>query len=80
MAGKKPLDQEINTFESLKESLLVDHEGEWAVVQKDRLVGVFNSYEDALNQGYKECKAQEFLVRQILRIENPIHYFHGVVL
>ncbi len=52
-------------FANHLESLLKEHEGEWAVV-KDELIGVYPSYEDAYRQGVLCTGSEEFLVRRIL--------------
>jgi hypothetical protein len=68
-----PLATELATFEKLKESLLC-HEGKFAVIYKEELLGVYDTYEDALKIGYEKCKLEPFLVKKIQAVE-PINYF-----
>ena len=68
-----PLQQELEKFEQVKPELLKD-EGKFAVIHKDWLIGVFESYEDALKVGYSKCGVNPFLVKKIMAVE-PINFF-----
>lgn len=41
------------------------HEGEWAVVRAEELVGLFPSLRDAYEAGKEACGSDEFLVKEI---------------
>lgn len=73
MSTENPLQIEIDTFESIKETLLAD-EGKFAVISGRELIGVFASYEDALKTGYDRAKLAPFLVKKIAAID-PINFF-----
>jgi hypothetical protein len=66
------LDQEIETYRQQLPSLLLE-EGKFALVHGRELVGVFDSYQDALTAGYEKFSVQPFLVKQIKAIEQ-VHF------
>lgn len=69
----KPLQQELETFERLRDQLLQD-EGKYAVIGGQELLGVYTSYDDALKMGYERYGLAPFLVRKISVME-PVHFF-----
>jgi len=69
----KPLEKELATFEALKDSLLKD-EGKYAVIRGDSLLGVFSSYDDAIQIGYRDCGLEPFLVKKIALFDQ-INFF-----
>jgi hypothetical protein len=58
------LETELTTYKKALPELLVD-EGKFALVNGEKVVGVFGTYEDALNKGYEEFGLDSFLVKQI---------------
>lgn len=62
------LDKEHAAFERLRPSLVKD-EGRFAVLAGDTLLGVFDTFQDALSAGYKEQGLKPFLVKQINSVE-----------
>jgi hypothetical protein len=67
------LAKETEYYKKLLPSLLIN-EGKFAVIHGDKLIGTYDSYEDALKIGYKECGINPFLVKKIAAEEN-ISYF-----
>jgi len=67
------LTKETETYKKLLPSLLIN-QGKFAVIYGDKLIGAYDSYEDALKIGYKECGINPFLVKKISAEEN-ISYF-----
>jgi len=67
------LQTELDTFEKMKGDLLC-HEGKFAVIFGKDLLGIYDTYEDALKIGYEKCKLTPFLVKRIQAVE-PINYF-----
>ena len=61
---KNPLQQELETFERLKDQLLQD-EGKFAVISGKELLGVYSTYDDALQIGYERYNLTPFLVKKI---------------
>ncbi len=62
------LERELETFKR-KLPELSGSEGKFALIHGDDLVEVFNTYEDALKEGYAKFKLEPFLVKQISALE-----------
>jgi hypothetical protein len=52
---------------------LLSNEGKFALIHDGDIIGTFDTYSDALNEGYKLFKLDPFLVKQIQAIEH-IHF------
>ena len=64
------LKKELETYEARKPELLSAGEGKFALIQGDSVVGVWDTYEDALKAGYEKFGIQTpFLVKQISGME-----------
>ncbi len=68
------LERELETYQKLLHGELAAEVGRYALITKDDLLGVFDSYNDALTAGYKECGLDPFLVKKIAAVET-IAYF-----
>jgi len=73
MTESDTLNKELETFAKMRDKLLADHEGKWALISGDRLIDTFTSHDDALKRGYEECGEKSFLLKQIKRYERSIH-------
>ena len=62
------LEREIETYREKLPELTAD-EGKFVLVHGDRLVGVFGTYEDALQEGYKQFQLEPFMVKKIEAVE-----------
>ncbi len=62
------LDKELATYREKLPSLLLE-EGKFALVHHGEIAGVFDTYADALAEGYKLFKLEPFLVKQIQAVE-----------
>ena len=62
------LEQEQKTYQENMESLK-DQEGKFVLIRGDKIVGVYDTYQDALQAGYDEFKLEPFLVKQIRFVE-----------
>ncbi len=68
------LERELQTYQHLLAHLIKD-EGRFAVIFGEQLIGVFSSYEDALQIGYEKCGiTSPFLVKKI-SAEPAMMYF-----
>jgi len=56
---------EIATYEKHREKLEKDHFGKYALVHDDQLIGVFDSFQEAAEEGLRLFGQGPFLVRQI---------------
>jgi hypothetical protein len=62
------LEKELETYRQKLPSMLSE-EGKFALVHGDQVVGTFDTYPDALSEGYKLFKLEPFLVKQIQVVE-----------
>jgi hypothetical protein len=62
------LDREIQTYKN-KLPELTASEGKFVLICGDGVMGVFDSYQDALTAGYERCGIKPFLVKQISSVE-----------
>jgi hypothetical protein len=68
------LDIEWETFELHREELVGRSEGKFALIHGDQVLGVFDSQQDAITQGYERLGNVPFLVKQILRFDVPQNF------
>ena len=64
------LAQELQTYEARREDLLAAAEGKFVLIKADQVLGVFETGQDAIRQGYRQLGNVPFLVRQIVRVGN----------
>jgi hypothetical protein len=57
---------EINWFEEHRTELLSAHPGKWAVVFDRRLIGIFETPEEAYSTGVRTAKSERILVKKIV--------------
>jgi hypothetical protein len=62
------LEKELETYNA-KLAELKGSEGKFVLIQGDRVVGIYTSYEDAMKAGYGELGLTSFLVKQISTME-----------
>jgi hypothetical protein len=62
------LEKELQTYRDKLTSLLSE-EGKFALVHEDTVIGTFDTYADALAEGYKLFRLEPFLVKQIQAVE-----------
>lgn len=80
MLSANLLERELSTFQNLKLELARQSLGKFALVHGERLIGVYDSYEDALQAGYEIVGLDEpFLVRQVERTETVHHIYRGAL-
>lgn len=59
-----PFEKELATYyQKLPE--LLQHSGKYVMIKDAAIVGVFDSYRDAITAGYSKFKMDPFLVKQI---------------
>lgn len=73
--GMEALEQEIETYKEHLPSLLLE-EGKFALIHGKELVGLFDTYADALSAGYERFGTGQFLVKQIQAIEQAHFISH----
>jgi hypothetical protein len=70
--AKMALEKELETYKKNLPEIKA-HEGKYVLIQGDKVVDFFTSYDDALKQGYKQFGPTPFLVKQVLAVE-PVFY------
>jgi hypothetical protein len=63
-----PLEQEQATYDRELPNLRA-HPGKWVLIQGDKVIGLYDTYNDALKVGYDTFKLLSFLVKQIQAVE-----------
>jgi hypothetical protein len=66
--GDYTLVKELNTFKRILPTL-VGEDGRYALIAGDELIGIFDTYSDALASGYRARALEPFLVKQISTFE-----------
>jgi hypothetical protein len=66
------LQKELDYFEAHLEEWLELYPGKIALVKHEELVGVFDSIDDAVDEGLRRYRGANFLARRIVR-EQPRH-------
>lgn len=62
-------EKELNTFRA-KRAELNGHEGEYALIHGDQILGLFDKQIDALNQGRERFGPNRFLVQMIEHVRD----------
>jgi len=62
------LERELETYKS-KLGELTASEGKFALIHGDQVDGVFDTYADAIKEGYAKFGLEPFLVKQIQAVE-----------
>jgi len=68
------LERETKAYERLLHSELASEVGRYAVVAGDDLLGVYDSYNDALAAGYKVRGLESFLVQRVSTVETVAYF------
>ena len=66
------LDTELETYRNNIEHWS-DHIGKYVLIKKDKVVGFYSSYGDAIQSGYSNFDLEPFLIKQVSVIE-CIHF------
>ena len=69
MATEDTLNTEIEYYDTQKAALLVQHEGQYALVSGTHLLGTYTAEEEAYAAGLKLVGNKPFLIRQIRKDE-----------
>jgi hypothetical protein len=63
-----PLEKELETYKS-KLSELAASEGKFVLIHGDQLLGTYDTYSDAIKEGYEKLGLKPFLVKQVQAVE-----------
>lgn len=67
------LETELSTYKRELPTLLVNGAGKFVLIHGDKVAGVFDTYQDAIKEGYEKFKLEPFLVKQVNAFEQ-IHF------
>lgn len=73
------LDAELETYERHRHELLGKSEGKYVLIYGGDIIGVFDSWKDAIEQGYERLGNVPFLVKQILKVEIPQNFVSNLL-
>jgi hypothetical protein len=71
MMKNKDLEREYKYFESIKDTLLKEKAGQFALVKDEKLVDTFHNEKDAYDEGVKKFGTSLFLIQKIEKDEQP---------
>jgi hypothetical protein len=74
MADTDRLKTEIDTYCREKERLVGESAGKYVLIHAQNVVGTWDSYEDALKEGYRQFGLEPFLIKHIEAIDR-VHFF-----
>ncbi len=66
--------QELETYRRERERLLSRARGKYVLISKEKVLGVFDTEQDAIRQGYQQLGNVPFLTKQIVEVE-PVQQF-----
>jgi hypothetical protein len=70
------LKAEIATYQQHRSRLVAEAEGKYVLIHDSDVVGTYDTYEDALNTGYKQFGLGPFMVQQIRSVDD-IQYLNN---
>ena len=65
---------ELQTYEKNRDSLLGAATGKFVLISKEEILGIFDTEQDAVRQGYKQLGNVPFLVKQVVQVEMPVSF------
>ncbi len=65
MNDQHPLQQELDTYESMKEDLLKHYLGKYVLIHDDQFIGSFDSFDNAAKEAVKQFGKGPYLIRQV---------------
>jgi len=68
------LDKETDFFEKQLPELSKTNIGKYVLIKGEEIIGIFIAVQDALMIGYQQFKKEPFLVKQIVRFEEPLNF------
>ncbi len=74
MTVESCLSAEMTTYTAHREELLGRARGKYVLIRQDRILGEFESRQDALQRGYEEFGRSPFLVKRVVETEVPLNF------
>jgi len=73
------LSKEIETYEKNKLKLLAESRGKFVLIKGEKIINVFDTYQDAIKVGIDKFGNSPFLVKQILDIEPSQNFTSNLI-
>jgi len=70
---------ERRTFAEHKAALLAAGENRYALIHGEEIAGVYESQQDAIDEGYRRFGNVPFLVKRIVQVEVPMRFFSNLL-
>jgi hypothetical protein len=77
--GSVVLEKELAKYETIKPSLLGSAAGKYVLIRHDDVAGVFESFADAVREGYQRFGNVPFLVKQVAATETPANIISNLL-
>lgn len=71
------LSTELKTYQAKLPNLL-GHQGKFVLIHGEEIVGLFDSYADAMTVGYEKIGLKPFLVRKITPVEQALFFTRDI--
>ena len=72
------LEKEYKYYRDNKEEFVKKYLGKHIVIQNDKVIGIYNSLEDAITNSLKDNELGTFLVKQVEKEEQPLRFFRKI--
>jgi hypothetical protein len=79
MVTKDTLSKEIETYNKNKSSLLKTDSGKFVLIKGDKIIGLYDTKNDAIKIGIDKFDNTPFLVKKITEIEEPINFTSNMI-
>jgi hypothetical protein len=66
-------EREIATYEREKKRLLGEALGKFALIKGDDVIGIYESQNDAIDEGWRRFPGEATLTKRIVEVEIPVH-------
>ena len=76
---KNVLGDELKTYEYHKANLLKSDRGKFVLIKENKIVGVYDTYDDAVKVGIDKFGNRPFLVKQILDVEPKENFTSNLI-
>ena len=73
------LEEELKSFEDHRKELIGRALGKFVLVKGERIVGSYDTANDAIKAGYAEFGNVEFLVKEVSPIDAPLNFTSGLL-
>lgn len=74
------LEEELKTYESKKEGLLVKYTGKYVLIKGSEVIDIFETEKDALRIGIEKFGNEPFLVKKIEKTEQTQNFASNLII